>query len=405
MRIRSLAKGAVLVAVSAALVTLLTLLGLFGFVYSVSDGGRNWNAPLSEISASLTRQEGGYVFSGENLLQGRWAMLLDEGGNLVWSFRKPEELPEKYTISDVASFSRWYLEDYPVQCWIREDGLLVVGSPRNSIWKHNLEMDMENMIAIPGWFLGFFLLSLGSVLGFAYLAARRWFRQEQQIRDAARSGWINGVSHDIRTPLSVVMGYSAQLEAAPDLSPENHRRAGAIRAQSQTIRDLVNDLNLTMRLDCAMQPLRMEKFMPEVFLRQLAADFLNGGMSDGFEFEILLPEMPLPVLQADPFLLRRALNNLLSNCVRHSLPGSSIRLGAENRGKELLFWVEGGPAQSAGSRPASSCTLEADGGAAHGTGLKLVAQIAAAHGGSARFSFGSSSRCELWLPYRCKGKS
>ena len=383
-------------AVSAALVTLLTLLGLFGFVYSVSDGGRNWNAPLSEISASLTRQEKGYVFSGEDLLQGRWAMLLDEGGNLVWSFRKPEELPEKYTISDVASFSRWYLEDYPVQCWIREDGLLVVGSPRNSIWKHNLEMDMENMIAIPGWFLGFFLLSLGSVLGFAYLAARRWFRQEQQIRDAARSGWINGVSHDIRTPLSVVMGYSAQLEAAPDLSPENHRRAGAIRAQSQTIRDLVNDLNLTMRLDCAMQPLRRTALRPEAFVRQTAADFLNGGMAEGFDLEVDLPDEPLPAIEADPFLLRRAVNNLLTNCVRHNAPGCAIRLGARAEKGRLLLWVDGGIMEA--EKPAPARPAEPDGSAAHGTGLQLVAQIAAAHGGRAEFFTGPPFRCELRLP-------
>ena len=42
--------------------------------------------------------------------------------------------------------------------------------------------------------------------------------------------------------------------------------------------------------------------------------------------------------------------------------------------------------------------LEPDGGAAHGTGLKLVSQIAAAHGGEARFYGGDVFRCELWLP-------
>ena len=40
----------------------------------------------------------------------------------------------------------------------------------------------------------------------------------------------------------------------------------------------------------------------------------------------------------------------------------------------------------------------ADGGAAHGTGLKLVRQIAEAHGGSAAFTAGPPFRCELRLP-------
>ena len=103
-------------------------------------------------------------------------------------------------------------------------------------------------------------------------------------------------------------------------------------------------------------------------------------------------------MEADAFLLRRAVNNLLSNCVRHNSPGCPIALGARAEDGCVVFWVESGgaaeiPAASQASRP-----LEADGGAAHGTGLKLVSQIAAAHGGEARFSGGSTFRCELWFP-------
>ncbi|MFR1232426.1 MAG: hypothetical protein ACLSCQ_01780 [Evtepia gabavorous] len=45
-----------------------------------------------------------------------------------------------------------------------------------------------------------FFLSLICVLALAALLLRRWFRQDQQARDEARSDWINGISHDIRTP-------------------------------------------------------------------------------------------------------------------------------------------------------------------------------------------------------------
>ena len=260
----------------------------------------------------------------------------------------------------------------------------------------DFSMDLQDILQLPFWILGFFLLALGCVLGVAWLVLRRWFRQEQRLRDAARSNWINGVSHDIRTPLSVVMGYAAQLEEAPDLAPEHKRRACAIRAQSQVIRDLVNDLNLTMRLDCEMQPLRREPLSPAAFLRQIGADFLNGGMGEGFDFEMQLPETPLPTLLADPFLLRRAVNNLLVNCVRHNDPGCTICLGAKGEGKCLVLWVEGGTVEKA-PQPVDH-SLEPDGGAAHGTGLRLVAQIAAAHGGKAVFSSGTPYRCELWLP-------
>lgn len=399
MKLCGLLKGAMLVTISALLIAVVTFVGIFAFLYSNSSGGQDWGSSLSELSDALVWDGTSYSFTGEERLeQERWIMLLNEQGQVVWSLRKPGDVPEQYTVSDVAAFTRWYLNGYPVQCLVREDGLLVVGSPRDSVWKHDVSMNMQTLLQLPAWFASFFLLTLGGVLGIAWLAVRRWFRQEQQIRDAARSNWINGVSHDIRTPLSVVMGYAAQMEAALDLPPEHQRRVSAIRAQSQIIRDLVNDLNLTMRLDCEMQALRKERIQPVVFLRQIAADFLNGGMAEGFDFEMDLPETPLPELEADPFLLRRAVNNLLTNCVRHNAPGCSVRLGARAEGGTLILWVEGGTA--AASRPDSSGSLEADGGAAHGTGLRLVAQIAAAHGGKAEFHSGTPYRCELSLPVK-----
>ena len=148
-----------------------------------------------------------------------------------------------------------------------------------------------------------------------------------------------------------------------------------------------------------MQPLRKEAVLPQAFLRQAAADFLNGGMAEGFDFQVELPEEPLPPLYADPFLLRRAVNNLLTNSVKYSSPGASIRLGAEADEKFLSIWVEGGTLRD-GSGPLGPGSLEPDGGAAHGTGLKLVSQIAAAHGGTVDFSLGSPCRCRLRLPVR-----
>ncbi len=386
MNLRSLLKGAILVTASAALIAVITMAGILAFVFYHSDGGRSWDVSVSRVSSTLSWNGTAYEFSGENLLgDDRWAILINEDGQVIWSFRKPADVPEQYSLTAVASFTRWYLRDYPVQCRVRDDGLLVVGSPKGSVWKHDISTASQLLHDAPLWCGAIFLLALGCVLLLAYFVVRRWFRQAQKVRDAARSDWINGVSHDIRTPLSMVMGYAAQMEGAADLPPEQRHQAGIIRAQSQAIRDLVNDLNLTMRLDCAMQALRKEPLQVEAFLRQTAADFLNGGLGEGFDFEMDLPAESLPQIDADPFLLRRAVNNLLTNCVRHNAPGCSIHLGARAEGKEVVIFVEGGTAESVPLQHDSSRQLEPDGGAAHGTGLKLVRQIAAAHGGTVRY--------------------
>lgn len=54
-------------------------------------------------------------------LQGyAWAMVLDDDGSVIWQHDLPQNLNKHYTASEIASFSRWYLDDWPVFCWTAE---------------------------------------------------------------------------------------------------------------------------------------------------------------------------------------------------------------------------------------------------------------------------------------------
>ena len=71
-------------------------------------------------------------------------------------------------------------------------------------------------------------------------------------------------------------------------------------------------------------------------------------MGEGYPLEVDLPAQPLHPVEADPFLLRRAVNNLLTNCIRHNPPGCPIRVGARAEGDSFVLWVEScGAAMSA----------------------------------------------------------
>ena len=54
-----------------------------------------------------------------------WAMALDEKGGVVWEWKVPDHISKQYSLFQVASFSRWYLKDYPVRVWHVKDLLLV----------------------------------------------------------------------------------------------------------------------------------------------------------------------------------------------------------------------------------------------------------------------------------------
>ena len=64
-----------------------------------------------------------------------WAIYLDEDGQCYWSVDLPDEVPKSYTIQDVALFSKGYIEDYPVFVWNTDDGLLILGYPKDSYTK------------------------------------------------------------------------------------------------------------------------------------------------------------------------------------------------------------------------------------------------------------------------------
>ena len=371
---------------------------------------------VREVSGHVTQQGGTWTADDTALAllqeHDAWAMLLDESGTVVWEQDLPEELPRSYTSAQVASFSRWYLQDYPVQVWVREDGLLVVGEPKGSTWKYAFSMDREILDLVPYWAGMVFFLALACVVGVSYLLLRLWFRSDQNKRDQARSDWINGISHDIRTPLSVVMGYASQMESDGSLGERQREQAGIIRRQSETIRSLVGDLNLTMRLDYEMQPLRRAPLSPAALIRQTAADFLNGGLDEKYSIEVQIDRSAQSLtLEADQFLLLRALANLVNNCIRHNPDGCAITLGVRSRGKECVLWVRNQIASGEDPRPQfrrrqqlpllpqERGGLLPDGTAGHGTGLKLVEQIARAHNGRAVLRGGEGYFCcEVWLP-------
>lgn len=359
-----------------------------------------------------------------------WAMVLDGNGTVIWQYDLPQNLNKHYTASEIASFSRWYLDDWPVFCWTADYGLFVAAQPRGSVWKYNIYSSAALMYAAGAGLLPTLGVLLAAVVGccvfFSWRGARQLraiaagldtiadggtvelpttgyageladavnraseqLRRRKEIiarRDDARTNWIAGVSHDVRTPLALILGWAEQLEQDAALPAAVRQKAGDIRTQSEKLRALIEDLNLTSKLQYGAQPLRRQPVQAGPLLRRLAAEFCESPLAAGCDMAVELPpDADKAVLHADAALLGRAVENLLNNAARHNAPGVHITLAAALRENALELTV----ADDGAGYPAAVLhalqTGETGTNTPHILGLHVVEQIAQAHGGSVQF--------------------
>lgn len=361
-----------------------------------------------------------------------WAMLLNEDGDVVWQQNLPENLPRSYTSAEVASFSRWYLEDYPVKVWTRADGnLMVVGFPPRTLVKFYYALEWPYMGVLLGGIAAVFIINLLLIVFLILRNTRKVERAMTPIlqgiqnlshgkaphleeqgelaeinaglnraadymkkKDNTRAGWIRGVSHDIRTPLSMVLGYASELEDDRDLPPNARKQAGIIRRESEKMKRLIDDLNLTTKLEYALQPVHFKDVNWVEASRQAVSEVLNSGLDSRYEivFAEMQPGRSIHLL-GDEGLLRRMLDNLLRNSITHNPQGCriAVSIGEEN-GRCICTISDNGmgiaperlKALNRGDDIAS--TQGSDEKAEHGLGLKLVAQVVKAHRGIVSFS-------------------
>lgn len=388
------------------------------------------------IADELTCGEQGFSMSdsGQALLEQdyAWAMLLDESGDPVWDWRLPAHLNRHYTASDISRFSKWYLDDYPVWTWVTDYGLFVIACPQNSIWKQHLSESTDRVLALLrtfpliflanlilvflfAVFLGFrFYLSLkGVASGIQNLSEQRPVRLREkgmteilarqinrasdiltkqkeflEKRDDARTAWISGVSHDVRTPLSLIMGYAGTLQEDSSLNDDQRRQAELIVAQSQQIKRLIEDLNLTSKLEYEMQPLNFAPFSPARLLRSLVSGFYNQELDSRYEIELYIdPEADRMVLEGDENLLTRAFGNLIQNSIRHNPQGCHVLVTAYPQDTGICFQIsDDGCGIPQNVIRALAGTLPDSEKAPHIMGLRIAWQVFRAHGWQMSFA-------------------
>jgi two-component system sensor histidine kinase KdpD len=152
-----------------------------------------------------------------------------------------------------------------------------------------------------------------------------------------RNSLLAALSHDLRTPLTALIGQSENLAAAlaRDGSP-NGAGAQAIVEQARRTAQLVSNLLDMARLQAGAIALRHDWQS----LEELAGSAIRSieGALAGHPVSTSLPD-DLPLLYGDAVLLERVLVNLLENAAKYTPPGTPIRLGAARDNDVIVIEV------------------------------------------------------------------
>jgi two-component system sensor histidine kinase KdpD len=165
---------------------------------------------------------------------------------------------------------------------------------------------------------------LDSILDQAALALDRVRLEQDMIgvaalreRDRLRGALLSSVSHDLRTPLTAVLGAAAELRRRGPADPVLE----SLEAEALRLDRLIGNLLDMVRVEAGAIRLNIEPLDLEDAVRTAARD-----VAPSLVDRVLRLDMPgdLPLVQADPQLLHHCLINLLDNAGRHSPPGSLV---------------------------------------------------------------------------------
>jgi signal transduction histidine kinase len=154
-------------------------------------------------------------------------------------------------------------------------------------------------------------------------------RSNQVLRD-----FVANVSHDLRTPITIVSGFS---QALLDRAAEPDDAAGVIHEEAEKMQRLVEDLLQLTRLESGLmrlerRPIEVEPFLSRIVERVSHAS--NGVRRPAFEVSV---PPGVPSLDADPIQLERALHNLIGNALEYTPADGRITLSARRADRG---WIE-----------------------------------------------------------------
>lgn len=169
----------------------------------------------------------------------------------------------------------------------------------------------------------------------ALLEENRRVKADYRRSELAARKMLSNISHDIKTPMTVILGY-LELMRLQDGGTEAMLRRTEKKAQD--VMELINQFFTLAKLESGDMNIELSSLDACKLCRESILDFYEILTQDGFEVEVSLPEKPVHI-QGNQNAIQRILFNLISNAIRYGSDGKYLGVTLRDTGKEVLIDV------------------------------------------------------------------
>ncbi len=455
----------VILVLALLLIAVVVAIGMFYYIFGITEPEglslASWPDRFTDNFSVWMENDNGDVKIEEIGLErldeyGLWLQVIDETGQEVFCYNKPESYPVRYSASELILLrSSAYQQGNTVFVNSYEDSgetwSYLIGFPYE-IGKYMLYYNGENVGRLSplfrmGIFFGlcaiilfviFYGVWLTGHLGkiakgirnvsmrcYTMLPERGVFgeiygalnKMDTEIRRSDKVGldterirreWIANITHDLKTPLSPIKGYAELLmdNTVPDGETVREYAEIILKNVNHTEK-MMNDLKLTYQLDSGAVPYYPQTVCIVRFLKELVIDIVNAPAfaNRSIEFESDIQECEVCL---DIDLFRRAANNLIINALTHNPPETKVTISIETDPKKriLICISDNGIGMSEKEQSElfnryyrGTNTKEKPEGS--GLGLAIAKQIITLHNGniSVKSKRGEGTRFTIVLPF------
>lgn len=427
------------------LVAVVITIALFYYIFGITEPEglslASWPDTFTDNFSTWMENDNGSIHIKEIGLErldeyGLWLQVIDETGQEIFCYNKPEHYPTSYSASELISLrtsayehgntvfvnsyenngKTWnYLIGFPYA--IGKYMLYYNGGAFGRlfpVFRMGLTILMCVIVLLVICYVCWLTRHLGkitngieavSLRSYTPLPEKGIFREiytalnrmgkdvlhsdkVQENTERVRREWIVNITHDLKTPLSPIKGYAELLTDSPVPSKETIQEYGKIILKNVNYTEnMINDLKMTYQLDSGTMPYHPQTVHLVRFLRELVIDIAN---DPAFARRDITLESNIQELETslEPDLFRRAVTNLIVNALTHNPPETKVivRIEMQPPNKLCIYIIDNGIGMNAEEQSElfnryyrGTNTKEKPEGS--GLGLAIAKQIVALHGG------------------------